>query len=84
MVGGAVLSATTFIGGNYLVRTLGGGDDATLDEKKRHDKALEAYQAAYNKYSRKGTQLLDWIERNKEVAAQANQNFTKTDYALKL
>ena len=59
MVGGAVLSATTFISGNYLVRTLGGGDDATLDEKKRHDKALEAYQAAYNKYSRERTQLLD-------------------------
>ena len=47
MAGGAVLNAAAFIGGNYLARTLGGGDEAALDEKVRHDKALEAYQAAY-------------------------------------
>ena len=42
MVGGAVLNAAAFIGGNYLARALGGGDKAALDEKVRHDKALEA------------------------------------------
>jgi len=42
MVGGAVLNATAFIGGNYLGRALGGGDKAALTEKVRHDKALEA------------------------------------------
>ena len=41
MIGGAVLNATSFIGGNYLARALGGGDKAALEEKKRHDKALE-------------------------------------------
>ena len=64
MAGGAVLNAAAFIGGNYLARALGGGDKAAIDEKVRHDKALEAYQAAYAKYSRDRTKLLDWIATN--------------------
>ena len=84
MAGGAILNAAAFIGGNYLARALGGGDKAALDEKVRHDKALEAYQAAYAKYTRDRTKLLDWIETNAQIKAQAKQNFTNTDYAFKL
>ena len=48
MVGGAVLNAATFIGGNYLAKALSGdGGQAALDEKKRHDLALEKYQRDY-------------------------------------
>ena len=36
------------------------------------------------KYTRRRTQLLDWIETNREIKDQAKQNFTKTDYAFKL
>ena len=78
MVGGAVLNTATFIGGNYLARALGEGDKAALDEKVRHDKALEVYQAAYAKYTR------DWIATNTQIKAEAEQNFTNTDYAFKL
>ena len=84
MVGGAVLNATAFIGGNYLAKALGGGDKAALEEKERHDKALEAYQAAYAKYTRDRTHLLDWIATNAQIKAEAKQNFTNTDYAFKL
>ena len=50
MVGGAILNAATFIGGNYLAKALSGdGGQAALDEEKRHDLALEKYQAAYAK-----------------------------------
>ena len=84
MVGRAVLNATAFIGGNYLARSLSGGDKAALEEKKCHDKALEAYQVAYAKYMCNRTKLLDWIATNVQIKAEAKQNFTNTDYAFKL
>ena len=68
MVGRAVLNAATFIGGNYLAKALSGdAGQAALDEKIRHDKALEAYQGAYAKYQKDRTELLDWIaEQDRE------------------
>ena len=85
MIGGAVLNAAAFTGSNYLAKYLAGDSgQAALAEKTRHDKALEAYQAAMEKYTCKRTQLLDWILSNREIKAHANQNFTNTDYALEL
>ena len=82
MIGGAVLNAAAFTGGNYLAKYIAGDSgQAALAEKTRHDKALEAYQAAIEKYTRERTQLL---ETNREIKAQENQNFTNTDYAFKL
>ena len=84
MIGGAILNAAAFTGGNNLAKYLAGDSgQAALAEKTRHDKALEAYQAAMEKYTRERTQLLDWIETNREIKAQADQNFTNTDYAFK-
>ena len=85
MIGRAILNAAAFTGGNYLAKYLAGDSgQAALAEKTRHDKALEAYQADVEKYTRERTQLLDWIETNREIKAQADQNFTNTDYAFKL
>ena len=84
MIGGAVLNAAAFTGGNYLAKYIAGDSgQAALAEKMRHDKALEAYQAAMEKYTREHTQLLDWIETNREIKAQ-DQNFINTNYAFKL
>ena len=68
MVGGAVLNAATFIGGNYLAKALSGDSGkAAMDEKIWHDKALDAYQAAYAKYQKDRTELLDWVaEQDRE------------------
>ena len=85
MIGGAVLNTAAFTGGNYLAKFLAGdGGKVALDEKTRHDKALEAYEAANAKYSRERTQLLDWINTNEEIKEHADKNFTNTDYAFKL
>ena len=84
-IGGAVLNAAAFTGGNYLAKFLAGDNGkAALDEKTRHDKALESYQSAMAKYSRERTQLLDWINTNEEIKEHAQKNFTNTDYAFKL
>ena len=79
-------SIAMMTGGNYLAKYLSGNSSKKeeLEEKTRHDKAFEAYQAAYVKYARDCTKLLDWIAINKEIKTQAKQNFTNTDYAFKL
>ena len=85
MIGGAALNAAAFTGGNHLAKYLAGDDgQAALAENTRHDKAMEAYQAAMDKYNRERAQLFDLIETNREIKAQANQNFANTDYAFKL
>ena len=85
MIGGAILNAVAFTGGNYLAKYLSGVDGkAALGEKTRHGKALEAYQVTMAKYTRHRTKLLDWIKTNWDIKEQAKQNFTNTDYAFKL
>ena len=77
MIGGAVLNAAAFTGGNYLVKYIAGDSgQAALAEKTRHDKALEAHQAVMEKYTCERAQLLDWNETNREIKDQAKQNFT--------
>ena len=56
-----------FTGGNYLAKFLAGDNGkAALDDKTRHDKALEAYQSAMAKYLRERTQILDWTTPTKK------------------
>ena len=63
MIGGAVLNAAAFTGGNYLAKYIAGDNgQAALAEKTRHDKALEAYQAAMEKYTRERTQILTGLK----------------------
>ena len=80
---GALLNAVTFIGSNLsCLFSFWWWLTASL-KKKRH-KALEACQAAYAKYEKEQTKLLDWIEtQHKNKLAQ--ENFTYyTNYAYKL
>ena len=80
MVGGAVLNAATFIGGNYLAKALSGDSgQAALDEKKRHDLALENYQRDYAQYQKDRTQLLDWVAEQDREKNQAFHDFQNTD-----
>ena len=85
IIGGVVLNAAAFTGGNYLAKFLvGDNGKAALDEKTRHDKALEAYESAMAKYMCERTQILDWINTNEEIKEHAQKNFTNTNYVFKL
>ena len=46
-----------------------------MDEKIRHDKALEAYQADYAKYQKDRTELLDWIAEQDREKDKARYDF---------
>ena len=83
MIGGAIINATTFVGGSYLAKYLSGSSDSD-EEKKRHDLAVEKYQKEYEEYEENRTKLNDWIMTNDRIKDEAKENFKNTDYALKL
>ena len=82
MLGGAVLNATTFIGGSFLAKYVSGDD--LLAEKKRHDIALEKYQKDYAKYQESREKLLDWQEQNRENKQSLLRILKTQDEALEL
>ena len=85
MIRGAIVNATAFIWGKAIAKKVSRSrTNEMLAKNKRHNKALKAYQAAYDKYMREPTQLENWIEKNAELQDQAKQDFTKTAYAFKL
>ena len=83
MIGGAIISATTFVGGSYLAKYLSGSSDSD-EEKRRHDLAVEKYQKKYEEYEENRAKLNDWIMTNDRIKDEAKENFKNTDYALKL
>ena len=85
VIGGAVLSATLFIGGNYLACYLSGDDKAQAEkERERHDHALEKYNEVVE-WSREGQEKLqDFIAENDLLKHQTSQNLVNVDNALKL
>ena len=85
MVGGAVLNASTFVGGSYLAKYLSGSSAASLEaERKRHDEALEKYQRDYEKYHERRQKLLDWFSQQRAAKGKAAQDLEDTDEAFKL
>ena len=83
MIGGAIINATTFVGGSYLAKYLSGSSDSD-EEKKRHDLAVEKYKKEYEEYEENRAKLNDWIMTNDRIKDEAKENFKNTDYALKL
>ena len=77
LVGGAILNATTFVGGSYLAKYLSG--DKTDAEKIRHDKAMEKYQKDYEEYQEKRQKLMDWKMKKKDEKYHASKNISTTN-----
>ena len=53
-------------------------------KKIRHDKALEKYQADYQKRQKDRTELLDWITEQDREKDKARYDFQDSDKALAL
>ena len=64
-----------------LTRFLSRDDSkAFLEEKNELEKAPEEYQAAYAKYEKERTKLLDRVKTQHEIKEQAKQNFTSLEF----
>ena len=82
MIGGAILNATTFVGGSYLTKYMSGSNvDA---EKKRHDLALEKYERDYQVWQKSRQRVLDWYSQRRDKEELAARDMGNTDEALKL
>ena len=83
LLGGAIVNALAFTGGNYLFSKLGGHDGTAQIERERHDKAIEQLQAAQAAWSKKRTQRLDWINAEMQREKHAVETFQDVDYAMR-
>ena len=82
MIGGAILNATTFVGGSYLAKYMSGSNvDA---ERKRHDLALEKYERDYQVWQKGRQRVLDWYGERRDKEEIAAHDMENTDAALKL
>ena len=82
MIGGAILNATTFVGGSYLAKYMSGSNvDA---EKKRHDLAQEKYERDYQVWQKSRQRVLDWYLQRRDKEEIAAHDLANTDVALKL
>ena len=82
MIGGAILNATTFVGGSYLAKYMSGSNvDA---ERKRHDLALEKYERDYQVWQKSRQRVMDWYSQRRDKEDIASRDLANTDAALKL
>ena len=82
MIGGAILNATTFVGGSYLAKYLSGNNSDA--ERKRHDLALEKYERDYQVWQKSRQRVMDWYSQRRDKEELAARDLTNTDEALKL
>ena len=82
LVGGAILNAAAFTGGNYLAKYLSGDSDApekALAEKKRHDLALEKFQKDVQKYREEREAYQDFLHNRNIEKEKALYGLKQTD-----
>ena len=82
MIGGAVVNALAFTGGNYLFSMLGRSDEAEK-ERKRHDLAIEELQRAEREYQHKRQLRLDYLNQQLRAEQHSSQVFEDVDAAAR-
>jgi len=83
MVGGAVVNALAFTGGNYLFSLLGVKSAEAEKERKRHDLAIEELQRAQVKYHHKRHLRLDYLNQQLQAEQHSAQVFEDVDVAMR-
>ena len=83
MLGGAIVNALAFTGGNFLFSQLSGRDESAKIEQARHNKAMEQQQAAMSAWSKKIMQRLDWINEQFQRENHAVETFHDVDRAMR-
>ena len=82
MIGGAVVNALAFTGGNYLFSMLGRSNEAEK-ERKRHDLAFEELQRAESEYRHKRQLRLDYLNQRLRAEQHSAQVFEDVDAAAR-
>jgi len=82
MIGGAIVNALAFTGGNYLFSFFGRSDQAEK-ERKRHDLAIEALQCAESEYQHKRWLRLDYLYQQLIAEQHSLQVFEDVDAAAR-
>jgi hypothetical protein len=78
MVGGAILNAAAFTGGNVIAKALGGSDE----ERIRHDKAIEELTRARDEFNNERAKRLDMANKVLRGEKKAVDTFYEYDRAM--
>ena len=73
LIGGALANAPTFTGGSYLFQRLSA--DNIDAERKRHDTAIEALQAAQLEWAHKRQQRINFINNQLRLERKAETKY---------
>ena len=81
LIGGALANTLAFTGSSYLFHRLSA--DNIDAERKRHDAAIEALQAAQIKWAHKWQQRIDFINNQLRLERKAETKFTELNNAMR-
>ena len=81
LIGGASANALAFTGSSYLFHRLSA--DNIDAERKRHDLAIEALQAAQIEWAHKWQQRIDFINNQLRLERKAETKFTELNDAMR-
>ena len=81
LIGGALANALAFTGSSYLFHRLSA--DNIDAERKRHDAAIEALQAAQIEWAHKWQQRINFINNQLRLERKAETKFTKLNNAMR-
>ena len=81
LIGGALVNALVFTGSSYLFHRISA--DNIDAERKRHDAATEALQAAQIEWVHKHQQRIDFINNQLRLEQKAETKFTELNDAMR-